>query len=107
MTRNDRLHSLDAVRAFALLAGIFVGGYRIAMQVSGALALILGARHSVHRGVVLAELRVDPFSGQDFVYQRQGESFTLYTVGDNLKDDGGRHDPRWADGDFVFWPRPD
>jgi hypothetical protein len=54
----------------------------------------------------LDEFRVDPFSGQDFVYQRQGDSFTLYSVADNLEDDGGRHDPRWENGDFVFWPRP-
>jgi hypothetical protein len=55
----------------------------------------------------LDEFRVDPFSGQDFIYHRQGESFTLYTVADNLEDDGGRHDPRWEGGDFVFWPKPD
>lgn len=51
--------------------------------------------------------RIDPFSGKDFVYRRQGESFTLYTVADNLEDDGGRHDPKWENGDYVFWPKPD
>ena len=54
----------------------------------------------------LAELRVDPFSGRDFVYQTKGDSFTLYSVADNLSDDGAKHDPKWKDGDFVFWPVP-
>ena len=53
------------------------------------------------------ELRIDPFSGRDFVYRRKGDSFTLYSVAENLKDDGGRHDEKWADGDFVFWPVQD
>ena len=52
----------------------------------------------------LAELRIDPFSGKDFVYKRSGDTFTLYSVADNLKDDGGQHDSSWEDGDFVFWP---
>ena len=53
----------------------------------------------------LAEIRIDPFSGKDFKYRRTGDSFTLYTVAGNLKDDGGRH-AKWnsEDDDFVFWP---
>jgi len=52
----------------------------------------------------LDELRVDPFSGSDFVYKLTRDTFTLYSVADNLRDDGGRHDPKWKNGDFVFWP---
>ena len=58
----------------------------------------------------LDELRTDPFSGKDFKYKRSGDTFTLYTVGENLKDDGGRHDRLWGaktGGDFVFWPMPE
>jgi len=77
----------------------------------------------------LSELRalgwiapIDPFSGQDLIYRRQGAGYTLYSVGPNLKDDGGQ--PHWlqlpkeergaapqepppitATGDFV-WPEP-
>jgi hypothetical protein len=77
----------------------------------------------------LSELRamgwiapVDVFSGQDLVYRRQGAGYLLYSVGPNLKDDGGQ--PHWlqlpkedrgappyepplitATGDFV-WPEP-
>jgi len=31
----------------------------------------------------------DPFSGKGFVYRRQGAGFKLYSIGENLKDDGG------------------
>lgn len=46
----------------------------------------------------------DPFSGKDFGYRKQGKSFLLYSVGVNLQDDGGKHDPLWEKDDFVFWP---
>jgi hypothetical protein len=51
--------------------------------------------------------RIDPFSGKEFVYKKTVDGFTLYSFADDLDDDGGRHDPRWArggDGDYVFWP---
>lgn len=32
----------------------------------------------------------DPFSGKPLVYRRQGEGFLLYSIGDDLKDDGGK-----------------
>jgi hypothetical protein len=35
------------------------------------------------------ELPLDPFSGQDFVYRQEGPGFVLYSVGPDLKDDGG------------------
>jgi len=52
----------------------------------------------------LKQIRMDPFSGRDFVYKRQATAFTLYGVGENSKDDGGQHDESWKTGDFVFWP---
>lgn len=55
----------------------------------------------------LNDLRIDPFSGRDLVYKRQGDSFTLYSVASNLKDDGGKHGKKWEEGDFVFWPVQD
>ena len=36
------------------------------------------------------KLPEDPFSGADFVYQRQGEGFKLYSIGQDLKDSGGQ-----------------
>jgi hypothetical protein len=58
------------------------------------------------------ELPIDPYSGRAFGYRRTGDGFLLYSVGQNLKDDGGQQGvnqagrPRmWADnGDWVFWP---
>jgi hypothetical protein len=35
------------------------------------------------------ELPLDPFSGQDFVYRQEGPGFVLYSVGPDLRDDGG------------------
>ena len=63
----------------------------------------------------------DPFSGKDFAYKRQGNGFILYSVGENLKDDGARkysscvtrrgeesatHEYQTADGQFsddMIW----
>lgn len=36
------------------------------------------------------KIALDPFSGRDFTYKRQGRGFLLYSIGENLKDDGGR-----------------
>ena len=58
-------------------------------------------------GPNLDQLRIDPFSGRDFVYRRVGQSFTLYSLAENLEDDRGRHDPKWANADHVFWPVQD
>lgn len=52
----------------------------------------------------LEEIRVDPFSGRDFVYKLRRRAFKLYTVSLNLADDGGAHDPKWKTKDHVFWP---
>ena len=56
----------------------------------------------------LAELRIDPFGGKDFVYERTGKMFTLYSAAQDMTDNGGRHHAKWgqdgAGGDFVFWP---
>jgi hypothetical protein len=40
--------------------------------------------------VYLKELPLDHFSGKPPVYQRKGEGYILYSIGQNLKDDGGR-----------------
>lgn len=55
----------------------------------------------------LAQLRIDPFSGKDFVYRPSGKDFVLYSVGANLKDDGGRQGKQSSEGDYVYWPVTD
>jgi hypothetical protein len=48
----------------------------------------------------------DPFTNQPFAYRRDGNSFTLYSLGGNGTDEGGVHDARGETNDVVFWPRP-
>ncbi len=60
----------------------------------------------------LNELPMDPFSDKPLVYRKTDDGFTLYSVGLNFIDDGGKlgKDKKgkvklWADnGDAVFWP---
>lgn len=51
---------------------------------------------------------IDPFSGGLLVYQRTADGWTLYSVGANLVDDGGRQGERWDELDMVYWfpPQP-
>jgi hypothetical protein len=44
---------------------------------------------SLHR-LRLEELVIDPFSGKELVYRREGDKYRLYSVDENGKDDGGR-----------------
>lgn len=52
------------------------------------------------------KLPEDVFSGKDMVYKRQNNGFILYSVGPDLKDDGG-HPPKkpgnYKDGDDIVW----
>jgi hypothetical protein len=50
---------------------------------------------------------VDPFSGQPFHYRREGNDFVLYSVAENLEDDGGKHNEHGSTNDLRYWPRPD
>ena len=40
------------------------------------------------------EVPADPFTGKDFVYRRQAEGFLLYSLGPDMKDNGGRPQPK-------------
>ena len=62
----------------------------------------------------LKDIPNDPYSDGPLVYKKTDESFILYSLGENLSDDGGRVARRddgrikqWAsDGDWIFWPVP-
>jgi len=62
----------------------------------------------------LKDMPNDPYSDGPLVYKKTDESFILYSLGENLSDDGGqvfRDDEgkikQWAsEGDWVFWPVP-
>lgn len=55
------------------------------------------------------DVPVDPMSGKDFRYKRQGEGFLLYSIGPNMRDDGGKWDrrsmyaPSGKDLDDIVW----
>lgn len=38
---------------------------------------------------LLERIPTDPYTGEPFKYRREGDGFTLYSVGPNAKDDGG------------------
>lgn len=75
-------------------------------------ALALNDYHAAHRlyPTALAELGAvvpqDPFSGKSFLYARDGASYLLYSLGANLKDDGGtvaeKRSERAETGDLVW-----
>lgn len=45
-------------------------------------------------------LPVDPFTGAAYIYRVMGDGFLVYSVGRDLDDDGGVHDPNRAD---IVW----
>ncbi len=54
-------------------------------------------------------LPMDPFTGKPFGYRLEEDgSFTFWSVGEDLKDDGGHGDPKrfWDGADYVFTSRP-
>lgn len=56
------------------------------------------------------DVRLDPYSGQDFAYRLTDAGPTVYSLSNNGVDDGGVHSKRWGDDregqsdDYVFWP---
>jgi hypothetical protein len=42
----------------------------------------------------------DPFTGREYFYRPAGERFVLYSIGENLRDDGGKH--HYREGDIVW-----
>ncbi len=107
-TRRLDLRWLDAQNAGPLTAIVcpcFIGSrsYIDVVTANGrGCQLLLAIQTYKHRFASypssLAELKAkenwnlgteDPFSGKDFIYKRTGKGFLLYSVGPNLKDDGG------------------
>jgi hypothetical protein len=58
-------------------------------------------------------VRKDPFSGKELVYRLEGDSFLLYSVGEDFKDDGGKRaagGKQWTRDeacDAILWPLKD
>jgi len=51
----------------------------------------------------LAELPDDPFTDRPFHYRREGEGFLLYSVGPNLRDNGGKNKALDVDDSSEEW----
>jgi hypothetical protein len=59
----------------------------------------------------LKELPMDPWSDGPLVYRRTADGYTLYSVGEDFTDDGGKPQPKdkpqdTLGCDIVFWPTP-
>ena len=55
---------------------------------------------------ILAAIPIDPFDGQPVRYVRSEDRVAVYSIGENLQDDGGTEDPqRPREGDIVFTVR--
>jgi hypothetical protein len=57
----------------------------------------------------LTSLPMDPFSNKPLVYKKTENDFTLYSLGYDFDDDGGKMPKKFTsehiqDGDTVFWP---
>lgn len=48
------------------------------------------------------DLKTDPYTGTEFVYKASGPDFTLYSVGEDLKDDGGDTDESFTSPDLSI-----
>jgi hypothetical protein len=67
------------------------------------------SEHANHFPVSLTELRpnylrsipADPFDGEPMRYRKTGEGYVLYSIGQNLKNDGGKPG-HGNEGDIVF-----
>ncbi len=50
----------------------------------------------------LGNVPLDPYDEQPLRYRREGEGYIIYSVGDNLADEGGAEGRTARDGDVVF-----
>ena len=59
----------------------------------------------VLRSKLNVDVPVDPMSGKDFVYKRQGDGFLLHSIGANMRDDGGKSvaSPHETEPDDIVW----
>jgi hypothetical protein len=106
------------------LGSVYKTIYRVKVDVQSVPLIVAVLRFRIDKGQYpddLAELQrfgyireipIDPWSEKPLVYKRTVDNFTLYSVGLNFKDDGGKvcRDEKgkvklWGDeADAVFWP---
>jgi len=102
-----RLQRAEAVikKTFLPILGIYTVFYAFSASDTAALqglqqALALRC-YSLHYGKYpdrlqqlvpgyLPKIPLDPFTGRQYAYRSQGKGFVLYSLGEDLKDDGGQ-----------------
>ena len=52
-------------------------------------------------------LQKDPFTGEDFIYRRQGKGFLLYSLDKDLLDNGGQAFAKYDEPRDIVWTIPD
>ncbi len=53
---------------------------------------------------ILEEIPADPFTGENLIYSKSVDGFILYSLGRNMKDDGGRKKEHKWNGDYdIVW----
>jgi hypothetical protein len=116
MTKNDLLLNvlIPAVPKYLLFSY-----HRVQVETDALIATTAILRYKADKGHLpqdlqtlvtdgfLDKLPMDPFSDGPLVYKLSDDNFVLYSVAQDFNDNGGKHDPKWADkgnSDFVFWP---
>jgi len=51
---------------------------------------------------IIPEIPVDPFTGKDYIYRKEGKGFIVYSIGPNEKDDNGIYDTKKNQDDISF-----
>ncbi len=121
---TDRVEALPAWQAPltrlgvpVLSAGVVRFARMEARRGAATLALAADLYHSAHERypdsldelvpAILPGLPPDPFTGRPFIYRltHEGEGFVVYSIGENLADDGGVFD-RWERGDIPWERKP-
>lgn len=78
----------------SLLASYLANRARRRLIIAHLMLRVYRLQHGDHPSTLhalrLEELIIDPFSGRELVYKREGERYRLYSVGRDGKDDGGR-----------------
>jgi hypothetical protein len=107
------------VREFVPANPLLERNYQAKAELDASIAVLGLLRYKSDKGAFperLEELRraryiktlpIDPYMNKPLVYKKMGNSFVLYSFGEDFDDDGGTHS-KWgrgkAGGDQVFWP---
>ncbi|HNS33485.1 MAG TPA: hypothetical protein PKN36_11035 [bacterium] len=51
---------------------------------------------------IIPDIPLDPFTGKDYIYRREGKGLIVYSIGPNEKDDNGINNPEQKQDDIAF-----